>query len=604
MQDALRPDDETFNHFYEAGYRQWYELYLAAGMSPLDVTRLEIETAFPRHPYFPPQLDLDSNSSSVLYATGTSTWETTKGNCDLPPFQLGFVFGITAACPTIISLQSSLSSTGQKLFGEEGDHISVLTLAWAYVLSARWTQIIPGASTIEYTDSLAMSTDRGDMENGGSDSVIDIGDVTDEAVRWWAAVLAPGEGWIARIHHNSRYLQSPWSVKLESARTLLLLHGAILSCPGCRAPASFSIAVRYILDYSRYHGVQDQSRAAFAAALLLPTRHSISKQVRLPVPQLSHKSRSKKLAKHDNPPWGSDICQLDRLLTMSCNTTGMISLLSSSFIEPDLPCNVCGAWIQGAFAVLDIPLAQEPRTLTRMLVRKSPNLGFLWLGGILMGVQHFVMKWARPAAFKIDLHSAAWTDSFVSFIQKPVSGLTSNAETIQRSDEARLMFLSQAEHHSNPPLVPFSPFGFTAIKDCILEVQMHALCSSNHGLRYAGWVWNCRNNTRVAQDSVGSSFAPDGNANDVSAGNIVVDYGKLDRDRDCSESMTRNMFKWLREADGFPIAERPIREHEWIDEGWSSEEESVAPEGDGKSTTDRHVGPWLCREVTTRCNTI
>ncbi|RCI07447.1 hypothetical protein L249_4544 [Ophiocordyceps polyrhachis-furcata BCC 54312] len=40
---------------------------------------------------------------------------------------------------------------------------------------------------------------------------------------------------------------------------------------------------------------------------------------------------------------------------------GMSSLLSSSFIKPDLPCNICGAWIQGAFAVLDVTLAQEPQ---------------------------------------------------------------------------------------------------------------------------------------------------------------------------------------------------------------------------------------------------
>ncbi|KND87694.1 hypothetical protein TOPH_07703 [Tolypocladium ophioglossoides CBS 100239] len=161
------------------------------------------------------------------------------------------------------------------------------------------------------------------------------------------------------------------------------------------------------------------------------------------------------------------------------------------------------------------------------------------------------------------------------------------------------------EHHTKPPLVPFAPFGSIAIKDCVLEAQMHTLCPGHHGLRYAGWAWNCRNNTRVAQDPSGGSFTPSSKADDVSASDIVVHYDKLDRDRDCSESITRNMFKWLREADGLPVAERDIRNQEWVDEGWSSEGESVAPEGDGRSTTDRrHVGPWICRGITMRCNMI
>lgn len=405
-----------------------------------------------------------------------------------------------------------------------------------------------------------------EISEGNADPVIDLGEVTDEALRWWAAVLAPGEGWYACIQHNGRDLKSPWSVKLQSSIALVLSHGAISSRPEQHASASFSSAVRYVLDYARYHGVHDQSRAAFAAALLLPTCRNISKQVCWPLPRHFRNRRSKSHAKQTDPPWGKDSRQLDKLLTMSCNTTGMSSLLSSSFIEPDIPCNVCGAWIQGAFAVLDTTVSQEPHTLAQILMRRSPSLGFLWLGAIIVGVEHHIMKWARPVAFKIDLHSAAWTGTLVSFIQKPVSNLSSKSRAIQRSDEARLMFLSQTENHRDPPLVPFAPFGTIAIEDCILEVQLHALCSGNHGLRYAGWTWDCKNNVKVAHDPVGDSSATIF-ADDVYASNIVVHYENLNRERDCSEAMTRNIFRWLRKADGFPVAERPIRMHEWINDG-------------------------------------
>ncbi|KAF4511622.1 hypothetical protein G6O67_003403 [Ophiocordyceps sinensis] len=188
MQDALRPDDETFRHFYETGYRQWRRLHLAAVVaSPLDVTRLGIQDAFPRHPSFPPRLELNRNSSSVLHATGTSTWETATGDCDLSPLRMSFVFAVTAAYPITISLESNHSAPD--LFTSRGNHIPVLTLAWAYVLAARWTEIIPGAS-VEYTGRLATPRDRGNV----SPLVIDVGNVGQEAARWRQSWLLLTDG--------------------------------------------------------------------------------------------------------------------------------------------------------------------------------------------------------------------------------------------------------------------------------------------------------------------------------------------------------------------------------------------------------------------------
>lgn len=341
MQDALRPDDETFRHFYETGYRQWRRLHLAAVVaSPLDVTRLGIQDAFPRHPSFPPRLELNRNSSSVLHATGTSTWETATGDCDLSPLRMSFVFAVTAAYPITISLESNHSAPD--LFTSRGNHIPVLTLAWAYVLAARWTEIIPGAS-VEYTGRLATPRDRGNV----SPLVIDVGNVGQEAARWWAAILAPADGWNACIWHRGRPLKSPWSVNLESCTALALpsCYSAVLSSPAHGVAASFSSAVGYILDYASHHQAHDQSHAAFAAALLLPARRSISKRLCWPLPRLYHDPSSDPPTEPTDPPWGANTHQLDKLLTISCNTTGTMSLLSSSFINPDLACNVCGAWI-------------------------------------------------------------------------------------------------------------------------------------------------------------------------------------------------------------------------------------------------------------------
>ncbi|KAG5966894.1 hypothetical protein E4U57_001597 [Claviceps arundinis] len=594
--DSLQPERAILEQYYERGYRLWHGLYLAALSSPLDATALDFQHAFPSHPYFVPELHLDTRSSSALLATGTSTWEPSTGECSLPSFKKRYKFPVTANDSVSVSLQFH-----RNIFGQDGGHISLLMFAWAYVLSQRWSELIPGAEAIKYTKSSAALPDGGGGFEKTDGPAVDLGVVTEEAVRWWAAILAPEEGWTAHIHHRGEDLRSPWSVSFQSSKALMLTFRAAPFREGRNSPPSSSTAAQYIADYANYHGIEDQSRAAFAAALLLPTRRRISNTFRWPYPAWQDNRRDPS-AEQFGPPWGEDRNQLDRLITLSCNTTEILSLLTSSFIDPDLPCNVSGVWMQGAFAVLDEPEAQKPDILRSMLLQRSPNLGFLWLGAILLDMQGYIMTWARPVAYTIDLHSAAWTLTLGTFLQRPVADYPRDVATIQRADEARLMFLSQHESHSEPPLIPFPPFGTIAVKDCVLEVQLHASCSGSHGLLYTGWAWDCLGNVKVAQDS-GSRLLEFGDANEHPAASLAIRYDKLDVRSIISIYMTRNILAWLREIDGWPVSERGV--HEFFDDDWSSEDESAAPEGDGKSTTSRrHVSPWLSRALTKRSRPI
>ncbi|KAG6197529.1 hypothetical protein E4U10_008233 [Claviceps purpurea] len=600
MYDSLEPGSVILEQNYERGYRLWHGLYLASLADPLDVTALDLQHAFPRHPSFIPELHLDTRSRDVLYATGTSTWETSTGGCSLPSFEKRYKIPVTAKDSLIVSLPLHRNS-----FGQDSDHVCLLMLAWAYVLSQRWSELVPGAEAIEYTNSSAAFSDSvgGVVETNGP--VVDLGVATDEAVRWWAAVLAPGEGWVARIDHRGEELRSPWSVSLQTAKTLTLSFKSAPSRDGHRSPPTFSAAVKYIADFAKYHGIEDQSHAAFAAALLLPTRRNISKRLCWSCPDWHNKRRESSVEQEQYwPPWGKEGNQLDKLMTMSCNAIGMLSLLCSSFMNPDLPCNVCGAWMQGAFAILDEPEAQKPDVLRGILVQRSPHLSFLWLGAILLDMQGYIMKRARPVTYYPELHSAAWTGTLVSFIQRPVPNYPANMEIIRRADGARLMFLSQTKCHSDLPLVPFPPFGAMPVRDCVLEVQLHASCGSGHGLVYAGWEWNCDGDIKVAQDPGGSPFQFS-EANGPAIASMAVRYDKLDLSSDCSESITLYIFNWLRKDGGWPVGERGMS-RTWIGNHWSRVKgERAAPESHGKSTTSRRrVGPWVSRAVTTRSRSI
>jgi hypothetical protein len=55
--------------------------------------------------------------------------------------------------------------------------------------------------------------------------------------------------------------------------------------------------------------------------------------------------------------------------------------------------------------------------------------------------------------------------------------------------------------------------------------------------------------------------------------------------------VTRNVFTWFRGEDGFPVAERAIREHEWIENLQSDDDSPI--EEDVRSTARENLGDWL-----------
>ena len=309
--------------------------------------------------------------------------------------------------------------------------------------------------------------------------------------------------------------------------------------------------------------------------------------------------------------WGHDVRQLDRLLTLSCNNF-VQSLLSSVVFEPGIPCNACGAWIQGAFAILGEARANL-QVLTGALMARNPKLGFFWLGTTLLGIHDFFLSGMRALFYPVDLTLAGWTNTQMSFIQEHVRDPPPAEEVITRADEARLLFLSQSMNHTQPPIVPFPPFGLMAIADCNLEMQEHARCRGSHGLYYSGWTWDCRDEGRapiqrprtLLLDTKKTWEKDGGDPGTADDSQAPVDYSHIDRDNDGSEAVTRSIFMWLRGTDGFPIAEREIRAHEWIDNLDESDDESASPEGDERSigaTRNINVGSWIARAVTYRRN--
>jgi hypothetical protein len=160
-----------------------------------------------------------------------------------------------------------------------------------------------------------------------------LGDIDDDAARWWAAVLALEGGWTATIPSDKgRILHSPWYTKLISEQRFTLSRGT-KSRPitAQYRAASFATALRYLSRYCEFHKVARQSHAALAATLLLPVANFDNRMVQLPTPRVRRKVRLNKETICKTPAWSENLKQLVRLLTLSCNAVGTKALLNSIF---------------------------------------------------------------------------------------------------------------------------------------------------------------------------------------------------------------------------------------------------------------------------------
>jgi hypothetical protein len=288
---------------------------------------------------------------------------------------------VASSHPTTIVLVSDPPPTMiSNYLRKESNYVPILVLAWAYILSARWAESIPGAYVPDYGSHqvplIAAGNGPKGLEDDYNSVVVDVGDVDDAAARWWTAVLAADGGWDASIRSNTGVLLcSPWSDRTQPGppgpnfviSANAQPHSYVAN--QYHRPASFGTALRYQSEYCQLHSIAEQCQAALAAALLIPVAKFDNKRIKLPVSRLPFKATrgqdSQERTQQLLPSWDEShekLHQLDRLLTLSCNSRGVTALSNSIFFEPDVVSNVCGL---GYKARLHFSTRKRPGT-TRM----------------------------------------------------------------------------------------------------------------------------------------------------------------------------------------------------------------------------------------------
>ncbi|KAL4915258.1 hypothetical protein BDW62DRAFT_219460 [Aspergillus aurantiobrunneus] len=539
------PSPEECRTVYEKGYRIWKSLYMhCTQQSGLPQACFQFQSALLHQPYFPDTLDLQL-TYKCLSVSGMSIWNRSQENCDIPPLKQYFQIPVSIDFPTPISISADSERNYQK----------------CYIFSARWAELMPDA-VLECTGSKVYNS--GKLQDS---AVVDVGVVDDDAARWWAAILAQGEGWKAFIKNDE--FRSPWSISLQgNPKFSLSCHNnhTLLS----DTAVSVTTAFGFLSDYS------------LSAVLFLPLLHGNRKGV---VPQ--------------GQIWVASRCS--RCAKKGYQGAEYVPCCQVFFYQPDVACNLVSPWLQSIFAVIN-PIAVEDDTiLAYLLMSRVPHLAFLWLGGIIMNIHKEVLRGSQFGLIPTEPHAAAWSGTMQSFMQEPIHPVTN--EFILRADECRLLYLIQEECHTRWPMCQWTPFGSTAVKDTEIEVRLHGKRTGHgHGIQYSGWKWTCQNGQVVYHMSEPAPVPTPPAAPPTVMVDTIISYASLDDEEQCaSENATRSIFGWLR-VEGHPPNEKKL--HEWIkidDPDEDPENEPLPDKDSGKSheaaALRTNVEDWIDRSV-------
>ncbi|KAJ5361987.1 hypothetical protein N7541_002831 [Penicillium brevicompactum] len=573
MGDAARPSEDEFGRVLQESLKIW-STYLDARSEDRLLPRhaIDLRPVVSRTPpflggglagldktaSFDSEEKQSSQSQGSLFVNGRSTWRTSKGGCDLQPRIMPKQLLLGVGIPTNVTLSEDSHFSdwpgAQGLPGhDKGNYLSVLYLAWAYILSARWVELLDTSADHEchmaYTsegasDSLPQSNKQSTIE-------IDIGDnVCEQEAFWWRSILC-SDGWDASVKYNDRIYLSPWLVSISHGRFNLTTRGTLdteSSPPGSVA------ALKYLSRFCVHHSLYAQCSVALAGVLFIPLTRQ--KKVSLPLPKRVPPLQREESASNDLLSIPDLLNQhgelLPKYMTLSSNAWGVRSLLCSTFFNPDIECNLVSAWLNPAFAVLE-SIRERELSVATLLANRQPRLGILWLGATLAGLATPFLRDIRTGMTALDLAASAWAGTTSTFLTSEM-GTNHGNKGIRRDDECRLLFITGSEGHHRPPVWPWKPFGRQppASRPMLLFIRNEMSIAANH----------------YNYDLFSQSL---------------------------SEGATRGIFEWLR-STGYPSSERPIYQHSWLDLEDTDEEEADDAESDleaHQSSKKTHVEWWL-----------
>lgn len=362
-----------------------------------------------------------------------------------------------------------------------------------------------------YTDSTATGYHYC-AENNTAAVTIDIEKVDKGVARWWAAILAPDQGWKAIIsQQDDDMYQAPWWVSLDGTPCVgikwpeseLLTRSTAVSTP----PSSYE-AFGLLAKFSLLHNLGSQFSAALATALILPTHNYYGTVAQLPYPTQIGGFGGHTPAQQVEMGWAAINKELPYYMALSCSPSIVMSSLCGVFWNADFSCNLVSPWLHPIIrevpkgdGIIDIP-GRYHEILAFVCALRRPPLSALWLGAAISGLVPSILKFVESGTPHLDHNAFPWTGCPQSFMDVTDSGpyfsrnSSSEGIDIARADVWQIRYLPPVFdddlHYEHRPFAPWKPVGRSNIQSCDLRVQVHHDCQ-RHYLSYYCWNWKLSN---------------------------------------------------------------------------------------------------------------
>ncbi|KAL9628901.1 MAG: hypothetical protein Q9164_007107, partial [Protoblastenia rupestris] len=359
-----------------------------------------------------------------------------------------------------------------------------------------------GGTEIAYTESTAIGYQHETEDRLAAAVTVDTGDVDENATRWWAAILAHGQGWKAMVSRSDDIVYlSPWSVRVEDERRFGIDWRATPSSSQdsfLSTPLSSTEAFELLIEFCSLHHLGSQCFAALTTTLTFPTHKHYGTAATLPFPTNVGRRGERAPGKLIAIDLAHLSGELPYYMTLSCTHSVIMSSLCGVFC-PNIPCNLVSPWLH--LVMNEVPMMEEiidfkgryHEILAIMCAIRRPNLSALWVGAVISGLVPRILDFVKSGAPPLDLNFFTWTGCPQSFMDIAGSGpYCRTDEKIQRADAWRLLYLPTVVdddlYYENYPFTPWELVGTTSIKNSVARIRIHRCCDRHH-LDYQNWTW-------------------------------------------------------------------------------------------------------------------
>ncbi|KAJ5608705.1 hypothetical protein N7528_009272 [Penicillium herquei] len=459
--DGVCPSVSQFNSYFNSSYGIWSNAAVpnpgvfnsaSIHIKPF----LDLLDNVPSFFYEPPEDLLIGRGHECLSLRSSfqlQTVDTLETDCVERWRTIDYFQDLGVRSPTIYKITTeALPCERLPSFNLDFGYLSSITLAWSYIISLRWVEILKRAGW----NSLMLHSPEAQTIDSFWNMIIQ---------GHWVAKCQ----WASKSKAKEKTFYSPWMLSERSKKH-------IKCADWTEGPLNSTMAFNILLDFCISKNLEFEFITGFASVLMVTSQDGIPPPQLAPPTPITHRPKPTGTSKRD-AVFHKMLETLDKSMFLSSTMDALDSLLCSAFFNPSVPCNLVGAsssGVKGAFHPSKPHCSPDDidfRKLSSSIINQAPHLTPLWIAVICTRQAPAFINRALNVLPPICLPAAFWTDTLQSFLQLEYRSNTSDTSDIPCVQEFQTSYFCRPA--SSVPWSPAPPFGLTMIKNLSLEIREH-----------------------------------------------------------------------------------------------------------------------------------